>query len=41
MDYQVMKTVLGHSSIAITLDLYAHVLQKEKFKGMQGITDMF
>lgn len=41
MDYQVLKTVLGHSSIAITLDLYAHVLQKEKFKGMQGITDMF
>lgn len=29
---QVLKTILGHSSLAITMDLYAHVLGDEKVK---------
>ena len=41
MDHQVLKTILGHSTITITLDLYAHVLQKEKFDSMQKIAYKF
>ena len=38
MDPQVLKTILGHSKIAITLDLYGHVLQDTKISAMNQIS---
>ena len=38
MDPQVLKTILGHSMIAITLDLYGHVLQDTKISAMNQIS---
>lgn len=34
---QVLKTILGHSSLAITMDLYSHVLPNTKQKEMDSI----
>ena len=30
-----LKEILGHSSLAMTMDLYAHVSQQDKIKGMK------
>ena len=30
MKLQVQKTILGHSNISMTMDLYSHVLRDEK-----------
>lgn len=35
---QVLKTILGHSSLAMTMDLYSHVLPNTKQKEMNNIT---
>jgi len=34
---QVLKTILGHSSLAMTMDLYAHVMPNTKQKEMESI----
>ncbi len=41
MPPQVLKTILGHSSLAMTMDLYAHVLPDTKAEEMQKIAGLF
>ena len=41
MKPQVLKTVLGHSSLAMTMDLYSHVLGDEKVKEMGLLEGQF
>lgn len=41
MQPQVLKTILGHSSLAMTMDLYSHVLPDAKAEEMQKIADVF
>lgn len=41
MPPQVLKTILGHSSLSMTMDLYAHVLPDTKAEEMQKIADLF
>ncbi len=38
---QVLKTILGHSSLAMTMDLYSHVLPNTKQKEMDSIKIAF
>jgi integrase len=38
---QTLKTILGHSSLAMTADLYAHVLQETKQKEMEIVSKGF
>lgn len=41
MQPQVLKTILSHSSLAMTMDLYSHVLPNTKAEEMQKIADVF
>ena len=41
MEPQVLKTILGHSSYAMTMDLYAHVLPDKKQEAMKLIENAF
>lgn len=41
MKPQVLKTILGHSSLAMTMDLYSHVLPDTKAEEMQKIASIF
>lgn len=41
MNPQTLKTILGHSSLSMTMDLYAHVLPNTKQEEMQKIADAF
>lgn len=41
MSPQVLKTILGHSKLSMTMDLYSHVLPNTKAKEMQRIADIF
>ena len=41
MEPQVLKVILGHAKLAITMDLYAHVLPDTKVKEMQKISGLF
>ena len=41
MPPQVLKTILGHSSLAMTMDLYSHVLPDTKADEMQKIANVF
>lgn len=41
MEPQTLKTILGHSSISMTMDLYSHVLPDTKAAQMQKIEGMF
>lgn len=41
MEPQVLKAIMGHSKLAITMDLYAHVLPDSKNKEMQKIAALF
>ena len=41
MKPQVLKTILGHSNISITMDLYAHVLGEEKVQEMILLENLF
>jgi len=41
MPLQVLKTILGHSSLAMTADLYSHVLPNVKREEMSKIIDLF
>ena len=38
---QVLKTILGHSSLSMTMDLYSHVLPNMKQKEMDNIKIAF
>lgn len=37
MDYKTLSEILGHSSVGITLDLYAHSLKEHKIKQMNKL----
>ena len=41
MQPQVLKTILGHSSLAMTMDLYSHVLPDTKAEEMEKIENVF
>lgn len=41
MQPQVLKTILGHSSLAMTMDLYSHVLPETRSEQMEKIADVF
>lgn len=41
MQPQVLKTILGHSSLAMTMDLYSHVLPDTKAEEMKKIANSF
>lgn len=41
MPPQVLKTILGHSSLAMTMDLYSHVLPETRAEEMEKIADVF
>ena len=41
MQPQVLKTILGHSSLAMTMDLYSHVLPDTKAQEMEKIANIF
>lgn len=41
MDLQVLKTILGHSSLAMTADLYGHVLPDVKKQAIQNVAAAF
>lgn len=41
MSPQTLKTILGHSKLSMTMDLYAHVLPDTKAKEMQKIACLF
>ncbi|MGF6990057.1 integrase [Lachnospiraceae bacterium PM6-15] len=41
MQPQVLKTILGHSSLAMTMDLYSHVLPDTKANEMEKIAGAF
>lgn len=38
---QVLKTILGHSSLAMTMDLYSHVLPETRAEEMEKIANVF
>ena len=41
MPPKVLKTILGHSSLAMTMDLYSHVLPDTKAAEMEKIAGAF
>lgn len=41
MSPQVLKTILGHSQLSMTMDLYSHVLPNIKAEEMQKISNLF
>lgn len=41
MQPQVLKSILGHSSLAMTMDLYSHVLPDTKSEEMKKISGLF
>ena len=41
MDYKTLSEILGHSSVGITLDLYAHSLKEHKIKEMNKLGEIF
>jgi len=41
VDLKVVSELLGHSSIAITADIYAHVLPKQQQEVVNKMDDLF
>ncbi len=41
MDYKTLSEILGHSSVGITLDLYAHSLKEHKIKEMSKLDGIY
>ena len=41
MPPQVLKTILGHSKLSMTMDLYSHVLPDTKAEEMKKIVGLF
>lgn len=38
---QVLKTILGHNNLSMTMDLYSHVLSDTKHKEIKKIAGLF
>ena len=41
MEPQTLKAILGHSSLSMTMDLYAHVLPDAKNEAMSMVSNAF
>lgn len=41
MDPQVLKTILGHATLSMTMDLYSHVLPDTKAEQMEKVASAF
>ncbi len=41
MNPQVLKTILGHATLSMTMDLYSHVLPDTKAEAMQQVAEAF
>ena len=41
MDHKTLSTILGHSSVAFTLDRYTHVLDSQKHEEMSLMEELF
>lgn len=41
MDYKTLSEILGHSSVEIFLDLYAHSLKEHKIKEMNKLGEIY
>ena len=41
MNPQTLRDILGHSSLAMTMDLYAHVMENTRIKEMDAISIAF
>ena len=41
MQPQVLKSILGHSNLAMTMDLYSHVMPETRTEEMEKIADVF
>ena len=41
MDYKTLSEILGHSTVAITLDLYAHSLDEHKKREMSKLGEIY
>ena len=41
MQPQILKTILGHASLAMTMDLYSHVLPETRSEAMEMIANAF
>jgi integrase len=41
MNPQVLKTILGHATLAMTMDLYSHVLPDIKAEEMKKVAKAF
>ncbi len=41
MDHKTLSTILGHSSVAFTLDRYTHVLDSQKHEEMSLMEEIF
>lgn len=41
MSPQVLKTIMGHSSLSMTMDLYCHIMPETKMKEMELISSAF
>ncbi len=41
MDYKTLSAILGHYSVAFTMDTYVHSMDKHKWHVMDKMDDMF
>lgn len=41
MDFKTLSALLGHTSVAFTMDTYAHVLDDHKWEGMKLMEDLY
>ena len=41
MQYKTLQTILGHSTLAVTMDTYAHITDDEKEKEMKKFEEAF
>ena len=41
MEAQVLKTILGHATLSMTMDLYSHVLPDTKAEQMEKVSGAF
>ncbi len=41
MDYRTLSEILGHASVSITLDIYAHSLKEHKINEMKKVAELF
>ena len=41
MDYKTLSAILGHYSVAFTMDTYVHSMDEHKRREMDKMNDMF